>query len=408
MSVSVGSLSLSVGEVRIFKDNKLNGDFQSIFVSDYVLNSPQRLLSLNNEATYVAWNLPVGTVVTLLDSTDSVDDPSKNYHCSSRTFDCVGHGTTEAYDLGQCEMNDTISAFYIHQYDPLYGYIELFLRENQKGPSTKIFLSQYGRDKSHSINSWWITNDAISISWSNMGELCCVIFYDNADGTGKKVNEIMGTDTRLGINNLDDYDMRNAISSFKWTIRGIFKQEMSPFTLDIDSSDSQKKLYRATVEGTNAFPKPMKELVKLDSIKETSSTITSAYEYGNGFSMELQGSYTAGPAKATLSVGVDVQVLNSSEKESSTTTTRTIEQSYEVNIPEKSKYKITLTLIVDQVTEKQFTQTCTRWYEFKVKNSKEDVIDGKTYFRRDEPVRGSFRGDAKYTLVPEVEVTPIA
>lgn len=401
---------LLVGEVRFYKDNTFSSESYSIFIGDYKKKRSQRLLRLNDAATYLAWNLPKGYVVTFMDSLESVDNPNKDgsYHCLSATYDCVGTGTTQAIDLCSVNMNDKISAFYIHQYDPLYGYIELFTSQGLSGPSVKIFLSQYAMNQVVPVHQWWIQDRTYSIAWHNMAEVCCVSFYDNFDGSGAKMNEILGTDTDYQFD-LSKVNMQNKVSSFKWSVRGIYKQAMSSFTLSIDQSKLEKKIYQSVVEGVNAFPEEMTEVVTLDSVKETASSVTSFHEYSNGFSLSASASFNCTEAfKAEVSVNVDISKTNTSETSDTTTTTKSVSQSYTAKIPAMHSYKVSLTFVVQQASETEFTADCIRWYDFKVKDSVEDVVDGAVRYKRIEKVRGVFQGDASYELIPIAEATPLA
>jgi hypothetical protein len=70
--------------------------------------------SLFDRATFAAFNLPVGTVMTLMDNVKPVPagkpvaDLSGCGHC----VDLVGTGKTEAVDLEVINMNDSVSAFF--------------------------------------------------------------------------------------------------------------------------------------------------------------------------------------------------------------------------------------------------------------------------------------------------------
>ena len=67
---------LPAGTVRLYPDDNWNGEYQQISIDDRREGARQSLAgtSLQDVATYVAFNLPVGSVMTLMDN----DTPVKS------------------------------------------------------------------------------------------------------------------------------------------------------------------------------------------------------------------------------------------------------------------------------------------------------------------------------------------
>lgn len=121
---------LASGRVRLYQDFNWNSNNTEINIHDgYSQKSRHRVdQRLFDKASWIAFNLPVGTVLTFMDHLPSVPASGKYADLSDagRTLDLIGTGQTEGVDLDRLQMNDKISQFFWRTVDLNQGAIELF------------------------------------------------------------------------------------------------------------------------------------------------------------------------------------------------------------------------------------------------------------------------------------------
>jgi hypothetical protein len=150
------------GTVTLYADNNWTSTSHTIALSalakDYRHDLPK---TMQDRATWIAFNLPVGTVATLTDEvTDVRQGPIADLmRHTGRLVDLIGTGKTESVDLTTCNMNDCASTFMWRTPNMRGGMVELFEKINYEGNRTVIFPSEwpmYDGNNAHSMAGWYI------------------------------------------------------------------------------------------------------------------------------------------------------------------------------------------------------------------------------------------------------------
>lgn len=141
---------------------------------------------MQDAATWVAFNLPVGVVMTLIDNNTPVESGHLVWELRNcgRCIDLVGTGQTEAVDLTQCNMNDCVSSFFWRKVDLAQGAIELFDDVNFQGNRSTLFLGEWPMGTAVSLENWWLRGRVSSVRWHMLDDRQTVALFSNTDGTG--------------------------------------------------------------------------------------------------------------------------------------------------------------------------------------------------------------------------------
>jgi hypothetical protein len=137
---SVPPPTLPSGTVTLFADDNWGSERATLRTADYP-ESVRHLFDgtpMQDQATFIAFNLPVGTVMTLM---DGVVPP--NVRFCGRCVDLVGTGKTESVNLMSINLNECLSGFSWRKVDLGLGATELFADDNFNGDRTTIFLRQW-------------------------------------------------------------------------------------------------------------------------------------------------------------------------------------------------------------------------------------------------------------------------
>jgi hypothetical protein len=172
---------------------------------------------LNDAASWVAFNLPLGQVVTLA---EHVPAPAPGISVGElstfgRCIDLVGTGQTESVDLSRVNMNDCASAFFWRYVDLSQGALEIYDDANFGGNRNVIFLSEWPANTTISIADWWLNDRVTSLRWTTLPESRVVIVAEHRDGSGRAFGTQAGTAGNQ-IPDMGGLHFNDAISSFRW------------------------------------------------------------------------------------------------------------------------------------------------------------------------------------------------
>ena len=132
--------ALPSGTVMLFADDNWASERATLRTADYA-ESVRHLFDgtpMQDQATFIAFNLPVGTVMTLMDGM-----VPQNARFSGRCVDLVGTGKTESVNLRSINLNECLSGFSWRKVALDRGATELFADTNFNGDRTTIFLGQW-------------------------------------------------------------------------------------------------------------------------------------------------------------------------------------------------------------------------------------------------------------------------
>lgn len=174
---------------------------------------------VNDAASWVAFNLPLGQVVTL---TEHVPAPAPGISVGElstfgRCIDLVGTGQTESVDLSRVNMNDCVSAFFWRNVDLSQGALELYDDANFGGNRNVIFLSEWPANTVISLVNWWLNDRVTSLRWSTLPESKVVVLGEHPDNSGRRFAAQAGSEGNQ-IADMGSHQFNDAISSFQWQV----------------------------------------------------------------------------------------------------------------------------------------------------------------------------------------------
>jgi hypothetical protein len=379
--------------IAIFADDNWSSQRLDICLENYINNERHRIPdSMTDRATYIAFNLPVGTVVTMTDDQSSLRDGKgvADLGQCGRCVDLVGTGETVAVDLDRVAMQDCLSGFFWREVSLDMGAIEFFDDENFQGNRATIFLSEWESGQTYSIADWYLQDRISSVRWKSLNDRQKAKLFDNHDGTGDVYSGIIGWGASKEVASLSSIGFSDKVSGFRWESLVPRYEIIAPVI--ISGSDIQGDIlsFTSSPKGTNLGPIPQKETVSLEkteSIVLTAST-TDQNVWTTKCTVEVSkkaGVFGLADAsfKASLTFGYE-----RTESKTRTTTTENrvaVSDSKEISIPPRCSWEATLSASVGLLPEKIYHTTAERWYEIQVTGSTIDRTRENLY-KRVEPV----------------------
>ncbi len=406
------ALTLERGTVRIIRSDDKYHEFN--LLTTCRVNERQAIKSnFDNRAVKIAWNLEEGDYVTFFDNTSTIENNNENVH-KSLTFDCVGTGKTEIANMPS-KVKECLSGYVWRKYNRDWGYVELFYDPDFKGNSVKIFLSEFAVDTFHSMSSWWFDNTAASLKWDKLGETCTFAFYENSDGTGKRIDFLMGSQQQgnllkdKALKNFDFLNMHNSISCFKWSKREPKKQSMEVVKIDFDASQVKTVSVGNTagiVKGKNNSDDTHEYVLTAGQNVNMTNSVT----FNRDVSVDVTAGFTVSyePDKGyggSISMAYNHGEKWSSGGGSSASNSINLSSTKTITIPERCLFTIDWKLEISSLPATPFTAKLTSWYDFQVRGSQYDPTCG--WYKRDELIKGEFKGDFSYQTVLNTSYEPL-
>jgi hypothetical protein len=406
--------SLSSGEVRLYYDDNWQSKYYSIRTNDYLNNARHSIsgMFIQDEATFVAFNLPVGTVMTLTANVTSVAPGQKVWDLSGcgRCVDLVGTGQTEGVDLSKLNMNDCVSDFFWRKVDMALGAIELYQDVDFGGNRNVIFLSEWESGVVHSISSWWLQDSVSSVRWTSLNDRQIVSLFDNADGSGIPFDNIKGWGEKE-INNLKDVGFNDCMSSFQWNGLVPKKEIINPFTLPVSLDTSNSVSLQSKSSGTNNSTLPQSQQLKLTDSESQTLTVTTTETEVVGYNVSYTQTWSLGEkdvasAGGSLTVGLSYSYTNTNTTTNSLTKTVSLDVTETVNVPPMCNWNGVLSVQIGKLPPTSYTTTAERWYDQPVTNS---VIDpaNNNWYKRTETLNGTVAGGLACNTNVQLDTSPL-
>ncbi|RAL66849.1 hypothetical protein DID88_007632 [Monilinia fructigena] len=340
---------LSSGTVALYTASDWNSTRTDILLDDYAPNKRHIVPSSQYDQTsYILYNLPVGTVMTVLAAI--ADDEGK------------------LADLRNCQTT-----------------LDL-------GRRSTIFLSEWAPGKVHSIVRWQLQDTISSVRWRTLVDRQTAALYDSTDGTGGMAySSIKGWGSTKELASLSDIRLNDCISSFKWERVNPVKEIIEPFAVTTNNSTDGFGL-TSVVEGTNDSSLAQPVVVSLKNSTSQAVTISTFDQYVSDITSTLTQSASVGfegigEASTEWSVTVNYHYEHTETSETSETTT------VELNVKRK-------------LPPTEYTTTAQRWYKDPVTGSKPDPLNNNWY-KRVEDVRLSLVGSLACKTTVKMEATPL-
>ena len=403
---------LSSGSVSLFRDGDWSSQKLELRIADYAPGQRQTIpASMMDAATYVAFNLPIGTVMTLMDNIQPVlaGKSVADLSFCGRSVDLVGTGKTEAVDLMAANVNDCVSCFFWREVELTLGAIELFDDLNFAGNRNTVFLSEWNPGTLWPITDWWLNDKISSMRWKTLSDRQTAVLFENTDGSGAQYNNIKGWGDLKEVSNLPDVRFNDQASSFRWDAIAPVKEIIAPFPITAGSSSSSPGL-TSIVEGTNDSSLPLPVTVTLTNTKAQNVTVSTTDKHVAGISSTLSLSATAEvpgmSATATFSVTVNYSYTHSETSTTSETKTVALSIAETINAPPHCSYKASLLVNIGTLPPTLYHTTAERWYTAPMTGAIADPLFNNWY-KRIEPVTVSVGGSLASTTSVNMKSTPL-
>jgi hypothetical protein len=360
---------------------------------------------LFDQATWIAFNMPVGTVMTLMDNVHPVQ-PGKSVADLSgcgRSVDLVGTGRTEAADVSQVNMNDCISSFFWREVDLNLGAFEVFEDTNFKGNRSTIFLSEWEPGAIFSIGNWYLQDRISSVRWKALSDRQTAALFDNSNGTGDLFDNIKGWGDTKEIADLAAIRFNDRASAFRWDGIVPKKEIVAPFNVTASSDGPGSFGLSSVVSGVNRTSAPQPVTVTLNNTDAQTVTVATTDQYATTVSSTFTGHVLTA---ATWSVTATFSYTHSDTKTKTETKTIMLSVQQTVNAPPNSNYKATLLVSIAKLPPTLFHTTAERWYDEPLSGSHPDPLNNN-WFKRVEPVTLSVEGSLASSTTVNIEATPI-
>jgi hypothetical protein len=258
--------------IMLYKDAKWSGEALDLDLRNYYFDRVFTFSGtpMNDEATWIAFNLPRGTICTLFEHFIPNKDGSEFcFAHAGRCVELIGTGKTESVDLIAFGANDCLSSGrWRSNPDMSGGWVQLFKGANCSGLFNTIFLADWVTGVAHSLADWHISKPS-SINYNGLTPPQVLTLATNIDGSGEQISvaaanafgaweqELPADDINFSISR-----MQNKIQSFKAsiimpvkaTIRSVSKTfevpvapgETIPQLIDHRNGSSERQKYKVT------------------------------------------------------------------------------------------------------------------------------------------------------------------
>jgi hypothetical protein len=376
-------MSIAPNQIVLYEHADYTGKTQVIRLDEHrpgVLHSISGT-SLNDRASAVRWNLPVGRVVTFTENNGNARLPDLTG--LGRTHDLIGNGGSGEIHFGNSDTNDCFSGFFWRDVDLARGHIVFYKDSDYRNIRQTVFLSEWEIDKAHNISGWAIQDRMSSVRWMNLDPRIIVGLYDGTAGGGSAYTNIMrrGPENAYeGVPSLAAYGMQDKVSSFRLIERLPVAEVIDK--IEFDRTTFPRKSVTIDAKGSaqgSPLPSSYSANVSTTWHEGSSVTLQQTHRVGGAFSYQYSsGSGAFG--KHTFSVTLSYDYTNARSDTASKSEALQITHQETYPIPPNNAWSFKLILRYDQI-DVDFTTNATRWY--------------------DEPLtlHGSFRFDTNSTFV---------
>lgn len=387
-----------------------NGESWTINLDDWFPGKRHTVhSSVYDQARYVAFNLPVGVVLTL---TDNIAPLGAGQNAADLSgcgvcVELVGTGQTEALDLMDAGADNCVSAFFWRAVDLELGAIELFQHTGFKGNRSILFLSDWSPGEVHSIGKWWMNDKVSSARWDTLSDRVSAALLEDAEGKGDRFDNIRGLGGMKECGDLQDFHFNDKMSSFRWNGLVPKIEIIAPFKMNIPADKLQTGFFDAQtrVNGTDisqtsdvTFKKTFAKTISVS----TTDTIVTGLTTTHGYKASEHGGYE-GSVTVTFSYEHSKTATRTDAEETSYSITQTI------NVPPKSKITATLFYALGTLPPTEYQTTAQRWYDQPVTGATEDLTtDPRTkLWKRVETIRVTLEGSLAVLGTVELKQHPL-
>ncbi|MGP0064431.1 MAG: ETX/MTX2 family pore-forming toxin [Isosphaeraceae bacterium] len=413
-TASTPPAALPSGTVKLFRDDNWSSPSYTIDIYDYTPSQRQSISGtpMQDAATWIAFNLPAGTVMTLTDNVAS-NGPGgcSDLKGAGRVVDLVGTGTTQSVDLRSVNMNDCISSFFWRPVNLGMGAIELYENANYSGNRTVLFLSEWPASTVTSLDGWYIDDKLSSARWDTLIDTESATLFDNVDGTGKSYGNIKGYGSIRAIANFQEVGFNDCASAFEWQGLAPVKEEIAPFTVNLSGASVGNNSFVEESSGTNDTSLPQTQTITLSEADAQTVTVTSSDTNTVGTTIGVSYTVSAGvegvaSASTTVSVQLSYTYSHTSTTERSATVTQSLSISQEFTAPPYTDYTGQLVAKIGTLPPTNYSTTAKRWYTQPLPGTTLDPSTG--WYMRTETVTGTIQGQLCSQTQMNITTSPIS
>lgn len=373
--------------------------------------------SANNTSDVIAFNLPEGCVLTLLENPIPTATNPFNFAKAGKCVDLFGNGKTQTVDLGRIGAENCISAFIWRQVDYAAGCFQLFDGVDFTGNRNTFFLSEWNGNAINGLGDWWICDRAGSAYFAGL-TVQTITLYDGGDGKGLSCS-FAAWFKKLNISHLGTYgDFDNKAGSWSWVPLKPLQATIPSTTFDtvVPSEALQATEFPLYVENdTNSTITAVTDVTYANS---TSITVSLTQSAQNSIFESFTASYTVGDtllegqsASVSATVGVTQTFTDTNESDTTKTQEFSFSADVTVSVPPFSVYKGTATVTFINLPPLSQTVTGYYYYDKQVAGSVPATL--KPYgqvFLLEQPVMLTIAGGLSVPVVVkgEPEALPMA
>jgi hypothetical protein len=367
--------------------------------------------AVNEKASWIAFNLPTGTVMTMLENpTFGVAGQPYNFAGAGRCVDLIGNGQLQTVDLSALGANDCLSAYIWRQVSLIDGVFQMFDNTGYQGNRNTFFLCEWAAAQIQSLAGWWINDKAASVYFSGLTAQSFTM-YENADGSGQAVS-YAGWLTTTQIDNMGYETFNDKASSWSWSLLTPLFATIAPFTINPTVQIDPSLNITSTVTGVNQGNTTITDKVIVTSAKQQALTVsvtkTAATGYVEGF--KYTNSMYPGH-KFEISCSFNQTYTNSSTNSTTQTTTQTLTVEQDISVPANCDYQSTLVIEMAAVPQTSFSAQGTFYYTQPVPGSTLDqkmtTNLGQNVYVLSQIVTGFIGGGLAAQVTSSTITTPI-
>lgn len=403
--------SLPSGVVALFADRSWSSARLDLNINDYVANRRQRLPNyMIDNANWVAWNLPIGTVMTFTDHVPDQPSISASLAYAGGTFDLVGNGETRSGALWANHMEDKPAAFWWREVDLWQGAVQFFANPSFWGNFCTIFLCEWPRDTPNNMNDWFLNDSITAVRWQALTDRQTVTLYQHPDGGGNRYDNIKGWGSFKEIANLNDYGFDDQATSFSWTSANPKKEIIAPIKLPSGAGTNSTSLTTHNT-GDNRTDLAQTTVVTLKVEEAQTLTVETSDSHHVGMSVKITQTARAGAegiatSETTVEVGFTYDFTTTKTVTRTTSKTIAVEFQQTFNVPPQKHFDANVTASLGAVPPTEYQTKATRWYDYAVPNGVRDP-ENNNWYKREEMITFRIGGSLASQINWHMDATPL-
>ena len=405
--------SLPSGTVMLYADQNWTSSNLTITTSGAIegVQSSFAGTSMNDRTTWVAFNLPEGVVLTLLEhkATPPAGQPYSFKGCG-RCVDLIGNGQTQTVDVEKLGANDCLSAYIWRRVDLNTGVFQLFDGLTYADNRNTFFLCEWPMSSTLSLEGWYICDRAASIYFGGLTAQQ-VALYDGGQGEGETLS-VAGWLSMDGIPDLRSNSFVDKEGSWRWDLLPPVHSEVEPFSITSPVPASPSSTISSSISGTNQGSATLFDTVSVTSGKSQSLTLSVTDSYTIGYVQDVRFTYGIGlTGEVEVGCTFSMSYTYTGTKETSVTNYYDLSVSQTVEIPADCRYSSKMTILMAEIPPTSYSTPAVFYYTQPVPGSTYDPAMsaelGKTVYALRQTVTGYVNGGVSVDVQSRTDTQPL-